>query len=135
MRPILKAEIISYLLSQSTITDLVYDRVYARRIDITRDLPAIVVSKTNESAIQSHSGRGGVNMATYSIFVFARSDREVEAIKQSVNDILDGCDIVTSNVSASLVLLNDADYDDYVSLELDEWAGVLEYECNWAYNV
>lgn len=132
MKAILKGEVIKWLLSLDAITDRVADRVYARRIDAKRGIPAIVVRKSGERNEATHGGVG-MNVTMLSFCVFATSDRELESIKQQLNDILDAEDMDAEDMIAHFFLSDDSDFDEYQSLELNEWAGVLEYECHWQY--
>lgn len=126
----LKGEIINYLAGVTSISNLVGGKIYSRRIDAERGLPAIVLSKATEYSEFAHDGPQ-LTRTTLAVYIFAESDKQLELIKQAINAELNGKLITTANVTAQLFLVGDSDFDDYESLELNEWAGLLEYEVNW----
>ncbi len=132
MKPILKGELIKWLKQQEDISALVGDRIYSRIVDAQRKLSAITVTRKSQLNEASHSGPGP-NASVLQFHIFALSDATVEEIKQALNDLLDAQTISLDGIEAQFFLANDYDFDDYELLTIDEWAGVLEYECNWDY--
>jgi hypothetical protein len=128
---ILKYEIITWLKTQATVTNLVSDRIYPRRLEIERGLPAIAITKAAEVRYGVHSGEGG-SVTTKLVFtIVAQSDREVELVKEKLLALLVEQVIDLGNVEADFSLESDSDLEDDSLLENDEFAGVLEFNVNW----
>lgn len=134
MKAILTGSLVTYLKNQGTISALVGTKVYAKQIAAYRDMPAIAVTKLSQGAVDAHSGECAVYGAIMRLYVFAGSLADVEEIKQAVNALLSGKDISLTGIDASFSLTNDADFDEFELLEVEEWAGILEYEVNWIYS-
>ncbi len=105
----MKTALITYLLAQTAITNLVGTRIKPNRLDETT-LPAIVVRKSGGEHIRTFDGPIGCAQPSFTIRCYGTSSLQADAVADAVRLRLDGFGPGTmGTVSVKEVVVEDED--------------------------
>ncbi len=107
-------DFITYLLTKSTITDLVGTRIFVAKIpDATTARPAITVQKISDVHLRHHGGLAGVATTRLQLDVWGATSTSVDAVAEAVRLVLDGAGQVTMDGTKVIRTFLDGDNDVY----------------------
>jgi len=79
----------SYLTSQSTITDIVGDRVYPTKLPQTPELPCVVFTTLGSYPIARQDGKAVLDRTQFQIDCYANTSLDAKLLSKAIRDVLE----------------------------------------------
>lgn len=117
----------AHLSAQSTITNIVADRIYPTILPQTPDLPAIVFHNLGSSPVSRQDGVPTLAKTTFQIDCFSNDNREAKLLAKAVREALESYVGMMGAFSVQAVFVLNSGMDDFDDVPND-FRIMSEYE-------